>query len=123
MKPSGGAGSCVNPKNCVAQHSFDADVDGRVKRLRSGGWLQLMEMRAVSPTHNSDREQLFGSDRELSVGPQMFSTRGLVWSVRSPLPLCEGRFPIGENDWTYLADNKTIVGVFRNHAPAGTVTI
>ena len=50
MKPSGGAGSCVNPKNCVAQHSFDADVDGRVKRLRSGGWLQLMEMRAVSPT-------------------------------------------------------------------------
>ena len=75
MIPSGGAGSCVDPKNCVARHSFNADVDGRVKPLRTGGWLQLMEMRA------------------------MFSNDGLVWRVRSPLPLCEGRFPIGENDW------------------------
>ena len=39
----------------------------------------------VSPTLNSDRERLFGSGRELSVGPQVSRTRLSETSARAQL--------------------------------------
>ena len=41
----------MDPKNCVAGHTYDAYVDGRVKRLKSGGFLQLMDMHGQYVRH------------------------------------------------------------------------
>ena len=79
---------------------------GLAHRVRSGGFMQLVGATMAA----ASRGAMFA----------MTSTTGSAWRSLSEVP--EGDCPgLGENDWTYQSDNVTMLAVFRNAGPAGTL--
>ena len=82
---------------------------GQAKTLRSGGFLQLVQASIHTGT-GSTRSGMFA----------MRSASGSTWY--SIAELREGSCSnLGENDWTYQSDGKTMFAVFRNDGPAATL--
>ena len=100
--------------NCPAYTYAAHPGVGQAKRLRSGGFLQLVGASVHSQPGNGDvktRNGIF----------VMVSDDGSTWRTVAEVHQDSSCAGLSENDWTYQSDNVTIFAVFRNNGPAATL--
>ena len=97
------------PTNDRGYYSLGGSSSGRIRRLRDGrgGFAQLADFSPSLP------QPVHGATL-------LWSVDGLVWSALGTIPpgICNG---VGEGDWDYLPDGKTLYAILRNSGPKGTL--
>ena len=83
---------------------------GQAKRLRSGGFLQLVGATMVNGSGGGSHSAMFA----------MVSNTGDEWTSAGSVPAAGCR-ALGENDWAYQSDKTTILAIFRNSGPESTL--